>query len=122
MVHSAFLSLIVSLALSIKSNCYYFKELYNIYLLTYNLKSVKLLFVIYMLQKMGRKIMNRVKIYRKKKGLSQMELSTIVGVARQTITLIENGKYNPSLALCIKISKALDSDLNSIFWEETENE
>lgn len=62
--------------------------------------------------------MNQVKKYRKKKGLSQMELSRRAGVTRQTITLIENNKYNPSLALCIKISKALDSDLNTLFWEE----
>ena len=62
--------------------------------------------------------MNQVKKYRKKKGLSQMELSRRAGVTRQTITLIENNKYNPSLALCIKISKALDSDLNTLFWEK----
>lgn len=62
--------------------------------------------------------MNKVKKYRKKKGLSQMELSNRAGVTRQTITLIENNKYNPSLALCLKISKALDSDLNSLFGEE----
>ncbi|WP_281165470.1 helix-turn-helix transcriptional regulator [Liquorilactobacillus sicerae] len=55
---------------------------------------------------------------RKKKGFSQMELSRRAGVTRQTITLIENNKYNPSLALCIKIAKALDSDLNTLFWEE----
>ncbi|ULQ49323.1 MULTISPECIES: helix-turn-helix transcriptional regulator [Liquorilactobacillus] len=62
--------------------------------------------------------MNKVKKYRKKRGLSQMELSRRAGVTRQTITLIENNKYNPSLALCIKISKALGSDLNTLFWEE----
>ncbi|KRL02480.1 helix-turn-helix transcriptional regulator [Liquorilactobacillus capillatus] len=65
--------------------------------------------------------MNKIKKYRKEKGISQMELSAMVGVARQTITLIESGKYNPSLALCTRIAQALDSDLNSLFWEE-ENE
>ncbi|KRM07731.1 MAG: helix-turn-helix transcriptional regulator [Liquorilactobacillus ghanensis] len=62
--------------------------------------------------------MNKVKKYRKEKGLSQMELASKAGVTRQTITLIENNKYNPSLALCLKIAKALDSDLNTLFWEE----
>lgn len=61
--------------------------------------------------------MNNVKQYRKSKGLSQLELAKRVKVARQTINLIENNKYNPSLALCIELAKALKTDLNSLFWE-----
>ncbi|PGK34778.1 transcriptional regulator [Bacillus anthracis] len=61
--------------------------------------------------------MNNVKQYRKSEGLSQLELAKKVNVARQTISLIENNKYNPSLALCIELAKALKTDLNSLFWE-----
>ncbi|HHL0971690.1 helix-turn-helix transcriptional regulator [Bacillus thuringiensis] len=61
--------------------------------------------------------MNNVKQYRKSEGLSQLELAKKVNVARQTINLIENNKYNPSLALCIELAKALRTDLNSLFWE-----
>ncbi|MEK5304220.1 helix-turn-helix transcriptional regulator [Bacillus sp. FSL R10-2201] len=61
--------------------------------------------------------MNNVKNYRKSEGLSQLELAEKVNVARQTINLIENNKYNPSLALCIELAKALKTDLNSLFWE-----
>ncbi|MDV6367106.1 helix-turn-helix transcriptional regulator [Bacillus cereus] len=61
--------------------------------------------------------MNNVKQYRKSEGLSQLELAKRVKVARQTINLIENNKYNPSLALCIELAKALKKDLNSLFWE-----
>ncbi|ACK93663.1 helix-turn-helix transcriptional regulator [Bacillus thuringiensis] len=61
--------------------------------------------------------MNNVKQYRKSEGLSQLELAKKVNVARQTINLIENKKYNPSLALCIELAKALKTDLNSLFWE-----
>ncbi|MGH0592555.1 transcriptional regulator [Bacillus cereus] len=61
--------------------------------------------------------MNTVKQYRKSEGLSQLELAKKVNVARQTINLIENNKYNPSLALCIELAKALKTDLNSLFWE-----
>ncbi|MFF1991498.1 helix-turn-helix transcriptional regulator [Bacillus mycoides] len=61
--------------------------------------------------------MNNVKNYRKSEGLSQLELAKKVNVARQTINLIENNKYNPSLALCIQLAKALKTDLNSLFWE-----
>ncbi|ACD24602.1 helix-turn-helix transcriptional regulator [Clostridium botulinum] len=50
--------------------------------------------------------------------LSQGQLAEIVGVTRQTIGMIEAGKYNPSLQLCIAICKALGKTLNDIFWEE----
>jgi putative transcriptional regulator len=62
--------------------------------------------------------LNRVKQFRKKQGLSQLSLAKQIGVARQTINLIENNKYNPSLDLCINLAKALKTDLNSLFWEE----
>ena len=61
--------------------------------------------------------MNNIKKYRKIKGFSQSELANMVNVARQTINLLENNKYNPSLSLCIKIAKVLDTDLNTMFWE-----
>ena len=62
--------------------------------------------------------LNRVKQFRKKQELSQLSLAKQIGVARQTINLIENNKYNPSLDLCINLAKALKTDLNSLFWEE----
>ncbi|MEG2869076.1 MAG: helix-turn-helix transcriptional regulator [Terrisporobacter sp.] len=61
--------------------------------------------------------MNKVKEYRILAKISQLELSKQVGVARQTVNLIENQKYNPSLDLCIKIARALGTDLNTLFWE-----
>ncbi|CCI82506.1 helix-turn-helix transcriptional regulator [Lactobacillus hominis] len=61
--------------------------------------------------------MNHVKEYRKQKGLSQMALAKEIGVARQTINLIENDKYNPSLDLCLHLAHMLDTDLNSLFWD-----
>ncbi|EGQ0370908.1 helix-turn-helix transcriptional regulator [Staphylococcus pseudintermedius] len=62
--------------------------------------------------------MNRLMEYRKKCGISQLELSRKVGVSRQTINLIENNKYNPSLKLCISICLTLGVTLNDIFWED----
>lgn len=61
---------------------------------------------------------SKIKIARVEKDLTQEELADIVGVTRQTIGLIESGKYNPSLNLCIDIAKALDKTLNDLFWEE----
>jgi putative transcriptional regulator len=60
----------------------------------------------------------RLKLARVEKDLSQEELAKIVGVSRNTIGLIEAGKYNPSLNLCISICKALSRTLNDLFWEE----
>ena len=50
--------------------------------------------------------------------LSQEDLAQIVGVTRQTIGMIEAGKYNPTLNLCIAICKALNKTLDELFWEE----
>ena len=61
----------------------------------------------------------KLKIARVEKGLSQQDLADLVSATRQTIGLIEKGKYNPSLNLCIKIAKILDRTLNDLFWYET---
>lgn len=53
---------------------------------------------------------------RNDKGLSQADLARIIGVSRQTINMIENGDYNPTLLLCIKICKVLDKTLDQLFW------
>ena len=58
------------------------------------------------------------RVYRKSHHLSQLELANEVGVARQTINLIENNKYNPTLELWLKLARALQTDLNTLFWEE----
>ncbi|MGT2800214.1 helix-turn-helix transcriptional regulator [Streptococcus marmotae] len=62
--------------------------------------------------------MNRVAFYRKELKLSQLELAKSIGVSRQTINMIENNKYNPTLELCINLAHALKTDLNGLFWEE----
>ena len=59
----------------------------------------------------------KMKLARVEKGLSQQQLAEHVGATRQTIGLIEKGKYNPTLNLCIKIATALNRTLNDLFWE-----
>ena len=54
---------------------------------------------------------------RRKKNISQGELAKQVGVARQTINMVENGEYNPTLTLCVKICTALECTLDDLFWE-----
>lgn len=55
---------------------------------------------------------------RQQKGISQTELAKLIGVSRQTVNMIENGDYNPTIALCLKLCKALDKTLNDLFWED----
>lgn len=50
--------------------------------------------------------------------LSQEQLADKIGVTRQTIGLIEMGKYNPSLNLCIAICEALGKTLDELFWND----
>jgi len=61
--------------------------------------------------------LNKVKVYRGYSKISQLELARAVGVSRQTINMIENGKYNPSLKLCVNIAKTLGTTLDTLFWE-----
>lgn len=61
----------------------------------------------------------KLKLARTEKNLSQQELADLVSVTRQTIGLIEKGRYNPTLNLCIKIARTLNKTLNDLFWEES---
>ncbi|MDS1004671.1 helix-turn-helix transcriptional regulator [Clostridium sporogenes] len=60
----------------------------------------------------------KMKIARIECDMSQEQLADAIGVTRQTIGLIESGKYNPSLNLCIAICRALNKTLNDLFWQE----
>lgn len=60
----------------------------------------------------------KLKMARAEHDLSQAELAERVGVSRQTISLIEQGKYNPSLNLCLSICHALNKTLDELFWQD----
>lgn len=49
----------------------------------------------------------KIAFYRKKLNMTQEKLAELVGVTRQTILVLEQGKYNPSLILAHKITKSL---------------
>ncbi|KRM23294.1 helix-turn-helix transcriptional regulator [Latilactobacillus graminis] len=66
--------------------------------------------------------MNSIRQYRQAIGISQTELAKRTKVARQTINLIENGKYNPSLDLCIRLAQVLGTDLNTLFWKVVDDD
>lgn len=52
----------------------------------------------------------KIKSLRQEKGISQQSLADRVEVSRQTISALENGKYNPSLLLAFKITKILEEE------------
>ncbi|CEE01212.1 MULTISPECIES: helix-turn-helix transcriptional regulator [Bacillaceae] len=65
---------------------------------------------------------NNLKVARVQVNLTQQQLAEKVGVTRQTISLIEKGKYNPTLKLCLEICYAVNKTLDEIFWIERESD
>ena len=63
----------------------------------------------------GGKVQVNVRKVRKKRGLTQEELARKVGVSRQTIVNVEQGRYKPSILLALKIAKVLDADVETLF-------
>ncbi|MDF2882189.1 MAG: transcriptional regulator [Clostridiaceae bacterium] len=62
-----------------------------------------------------------LKLARVAKDLSQDQLAELVKASRQTINLIETGKYNPTIELCLRICWALDKSLDELFWKNKED-
>ena len=58
---------------------------------------------------------SKMKEYRAKINLTQERLAQIVGVRRETIIFLEQGKYNPSLRLAYKVAKALGTTVEELF-------
>ena len=64
---------------------------------------------------------NKLEELRKEKELSQEILASTLNVSRQTISSLENGRYNPSLILAFKIARYFKKDIEEIFIYEEEN-
>lgn len=58
---------------------------------------------------------NHLKEYRARLGVNQQEFGKLVGVSRQTISLIERGDYSPSITLALKIAKVCHVNVEDIF-------
>lgn len=58
---------------------------------------------------------NRIKEFRAKYDMTQEDLAKKVGVRRETIVFLEQGKYNPSLQLAHDVAKALKTTVNELF-------
>ena len=64
---------------------------------------------------------NRLEELRRQRGERQEELAAVLGVSRQTIGSLENGRYNPSILLAFKISRHFGLPIEEIFVYEEED-
>ena len=58
---------------------------------------------------------NRIEEIRKEKGIRQEEFAKSMGVSRQTISSLENGRYNPSIILAYKIAQYFGMTIEEVF-------
>ena len=59
---------------------------------------------------------NNLRVLRAMKRITQEGLASSLGVTRQTIHAIENGKYNPSLELAFKIARFFETTIEAVFF------
>ena len=63
----------------------------------------------------------RIEAIRKQRGILQEDFAKTMGVSRQTISSLENGRYNPSILLAHKIAKYFGMSIENVFIFEEEN-
>ncbi|MBQ4523143.1 MAG: helix-turn-helix transcriptional regulator [Lachnospiraceae bacterium] len=61
---------------------------------------------------------NRLEELRKERGVKQEDLAAAMEVSRQTISSLENGRYNPSIILAFKLARYFDVSIEDIFIYE----
>ena len=61
---------------------------------------------------------NRLEELRKQRGIKQEELAEYLDVSRQTVSSLENGRYNPSIILAIKIARFFRMSVEEVFMYE----
>lgn len=66
----------------------------------------------------GDTMQNNIKELRKARGLRQEDFARLLGVSRQTVVAMENNKYDPTLALAMRVARLLEQPVESIFFLE----
>lgn len=61
------------------------------------------------------KLETKMREYRAKQNMTQDELAALVGVRRETIVNLENGRYNPSLKLAMDVAKVFSCTVEDLF-------
>jgi putative transcriptional regulator len=65
---------------------------------------------------MAERLGNRLKERRGELGLTQAELAERCGVTRKTVNTVENGVFVPSTVLALKLARALNEPVETLFW------
>lgn len=63
----------------------------------------------------NKELLNKIKVYRAMKNISQEELAMAIGVTRKTINTVETGKFIPSTVLALKIARYFGVPVEEIF-------
>ena len=64
---------------------------------------------------------NTIEQKRKDRGMTQQALAAAVGVSRQTIISLENGKYSPSIELAFRLARLFEASIEELFIYEGES-
>ena len=64
---------------------------------------------------------NRIEEIRKERGIRQEDFAKSMGVSRQTISSLENGRYNPSIILAYKIAQYFEMTIEEVFVFEEDD-
>ena len=79
------------------------------------------LYILRGITKGGGLVKNRIEEIRAARGLRQEEFAKALGVSRQTISSLENGRYNPSILLAYRIAKYFGLAIEEVFIFEEED-
>lgn len=60
-------------------------------------------------------VSNTIRVFREDAGMTQAELARTIGVTRQTLIAIEQGRYSPTLELAFQIARAFGAGLDDLF-------
>lgn len=60
-------------------------------------------------------LITKIHELRRANKVSQAELAAAVGIRRETLSLLENGKYNPSLLLAMRVAQYFDKPVEEVF-------
>lgn len=63
----------------------------------------------------NKELLNKIRVYRAMKNISQEELAVAIGVTRKTINTVETGKFIPSTVLALKIARYFGVPVEEIF-------
>ena len=86
----------------------------------YDINNVKSSLPFKAVEKMA--VKNNIKKIRKERGIKQIKMAEDLDITRQTMTAIENNKYNPSLELALKIIRYFDVPIQKVFMLEEEDD